>query len=197
MTPSRAFFTIGLAVAFLATTLMAASQMYAESPLAAGLPTRAIFHDWVYLVSRAAVIKHNWPLDDPSLSGTPLQYHYFMMVHAAAASATTGVELTVILLRLVMVPLGAVLVAQAYLLERGVTAVADMGIVPCFQQSLRRFQPACTCFILAITESASTQSICALARTWKISRICRARIATLVGHYQTRKIQAQSSTTKP
>jgi hypothetical protein len=119
----------GLALAFLATGLMAASQMFSESPLAAGLPTRAIFHDWVYLVSRAAVIKNNWPLDDPSLSGTPLQYHYFMMVHAAAASWTTGVEITSVMLRLIFVPLGIVLVMQTYLLGRIVSRTPWGGVV--------------------------------------------------------------------
>ena len=119
----------GLALAFLATTLMAASQMYAESPLAAGLPTRAIFHDWVYLVSRAGVIKNNWPLDDPSLAGTPLQYHYFMMVHAAAASATTGIELSALMLRLIFVPLGAVLVAQSFLLGRALARSPWAGVL--------------------------------------------------------------------
>jgi len=118
-----------LAVAFLATTLMAASQMYAESPLAGGLPTRAIFHDWVYLVSRAGVIKNHWPLDDPSLAGTPLQYHYFMMVHAAAASATMGIELTTLMLRLIFVPLGAILVAQSFLLGRAVARSPWAGVV--------------------------------------------------------------------
>ncbi len=113
--------SVGLGLAFLATVLMAASQMFSEAPLAAGLPTRAIFHDWVYLVSRAAVIKNNWPLDDPSLAGTPLQYHYFMMVHAAAASWTTGVELGAVMLRLVFAPLGAVLVAQAFVLGRSLS----------------------------------------------------------------------------
>jgi hypothetical protein len=126
---SHAGLALGLAVAFLGTVFMAASQMFAESPLSTGLPSRAIFHDWVYLVSRAAVIKNNWPLDDPSLSGTPLQYHYFLMVHAAAASATTGVELTLIMLRLVMVPLGAVLVAQAYLLGRRVARSPWGGVI--------------------------------------------------------------------
>jgi hypothetical protein len=120
---------LGLLVAFLATTVMAASQMFAESPLADGLPTRAIFHDWVYLVSRAAVIKNNWPLDDPSLSGTPLQYHYFMMVHAAAVSATTGIELTAVMLRLIFVPLGAVLVTQAYVLGRAVARSPWGGVL--------------------------------------------------------------------
>ncbi|PAW67052.1 MAG: hypothetical protein B9S34_06535 [Opitutia bacterium Tous-C1TDCM] len=113
--------SVGLGLAFLATVAMAASQMFSESPLAGGLPTRAIFHDWVYLVSRAAVIKNNWPLDDPSLAGTPLQYHYFMMVHAAAASWTTGVELGAVMLRLVFAPLGAALVAQAYVLGRSLS----------------------------------------------------------------------------
>lgn len=126
---SHAGLAVGLAVAFLGTVFMAASQMFAESPLSTGLPSRAIFHDWVYLVSRAATIKHVWPLDDPSLSGTPLQYHYFMMVHAAAASATAGVELTLVLLRLMIVPLGAVLVAQVYVLGRRVSRSPWGGVV--------------------------------------------------------------------
>ncbi len=120
---------LGLAIAFLGTAVMAASQMFAESPLAQGLPTRAIFHDWVYLVSRAAVIKNNWPLDDPSLSGTPLQYHYFMMVHAAAVSWTTDVEIMAVLLRLIFVPLGAVLVAQAFMLGRAVARSPWGGVM--------------------------------------------------------------------
>ena len=119
----------GLCLAFLGTALMAAGQMFSESPLVDGLPQRAIFHDWVYLVSRAAVIKNNWPLDDPSLSGTPLQYHYFMMVHAAAASWTTGVELTAVMLRLLYVPLGAVLVAQMFVLGRAVSRSPWGGVI--------------------------------------------------------------------
>lgn len=119
----------GLALAFLGTALLASSQMFAESPLAGGLPTRAIFHDWVYLVSRAGGIKNHWPLDDPSLSGTPLQYHFFLMAHAAAASWTTGIEITAVLLRLVYVPLGAVLVAQAYVLGRDVSSSPWGGVL--------------------------------------------------------------------
>ena len=129
ITGHHAAIAAGLGAAFLGTALMATSQMFAEAPLAAGLPTRAIFHDWVYLISRAAVIKNNWPLDDPSLSGTPLQYHYFMMVHAAAASWTTNVEITAIMLRLVYVPLGAALVAQAYLLGRGMARTPWGGVL--------------------------------------------------------------------
>jgi hypothetical protein len=128
LTAHHAGLCVGLGIAVLGTALMAASQMFAESPLADGLPTRAIFHDWVYLVSRAGVIKNNWPLDDPSLSGTPLQYHYFMMVHAAAVSWTTDIEISAVMLRLIFVPLGAVLVAQAYVLGRMVSRTPWGGV---------------------------------------------------------------------
>ena len=125
----HAGFCVGLVVAVVGAVVMATSQMFAEAPLAGGLPTRAIFHDWVYLVSRAGVIKNNWPLDDPSLSGTPLQYHYFMMVHAAAVSWTTDIEISTVMLRLIFVPLGAVLVAQAYVLGRMVSRSAWGGVL--------------------------------------------------------------------
>ena len=100
---------------------LAAGQMFTESPLANGVPAHGIFHDWVYLISRAAVIKNHWPLEDPSLAGTPLQYHYFMMVHAAAASWTTGLEISTVMLRLLYLPLSLALVAQVFLLGRAVS----------------------------------------------------------------------------
>jgi hypothetical protein len=126
---SHAGLAVGFAAALLGVIFMAASQMFAESPLSTGMPSRAIFHDWVYLVSRAAVIKNTWPLEDPSLAGTPLQYHYFMMVHAAAASATTGVEVTLVLLRLMVVPLGVVLIAQTYLMGRRISRSPWGGVL--------------------------------------------------------------------
>lgn len=118
-----------LSVIFLGTVVSAVSQMYSESPLVDGWPQRPIFHDWIYLVSRAAAIKQHWPIEDPSMAGTPLQYHYFMMVHAAAASWTTGVELTFVLLRLMIVPMGIVLVAQAFVLGRYLSRRVSGGLL--------------------------------------------------------------------
>lgn len=109
--------------------LSAASRMYAESPLIDGLPQRPIFHDWVYLLSRAATIKHLWPLEDPSLAGVRLQYHYFMLVHVASASVTTGVDVTWILLRLAVIPLGVVVLTQAYVLGRRLSSSAWGGVL--------------------------------------------------------------------
>jgi hypothetical protein len=118
-----------LSLLFLFTVVVAASFMYAESPLVHGWPQRPLFHDWVYLLSRAAVIKEHWPLEEPSLAGTPLQYHYFLLVHVAAAATSTGVDVTWILLRLAVIPLGLVLLCQAYVLGRRVEGSRFAGVV--------------------------------------------------------------------
>lgn len=113
--PGHAFALSLLGLFFVAS---ATSQLYSESHLVGGLPARTLFHDWIYLISRAATIKDHWPLEDPSLVGTPLQYHYFLLVHVAAAAKVTGIELSLLFLRLVVLPLGLVLVMQAYMLGR-------------------------------------------------------------------------------
>lgn len=129
LTARHALLALAMSALFLWTVLLAASQMFSESPLVAGLPQRPIFHDWVYLLSRAATIKQHWPLEDPSLAGTTLQYHYFMLVHVAAASWVTKLELGTILLRLMIVPLGGVLIVQAYALGRLVSRRAWGGVL--------------------------------------------------------------------
>lgn len=102
-------------VAFLAMATMAA-RIYAPAPLDAGRLLHSTHHDWVYLISRAAELKHHWPLEDPSMAGTPLSYHYFLMAHVAAATRVTGLEIPLVLLRLVYVPMAAALLMQAFML---------------------------------------------------------------------------------
>ncbi|MCI0464123.1 MAG: hypothetical protein L0Z62_44890 [Gemmataceae bacterium] len=105
-----------LAAGGLLVMFTAAAKMYAPAPLWGGLLLHVTHHDWVYLVSRAAEIKHQWPLEDPSMAGTPLSYHYFLMVHVAAASRVTGLEIPLVMLRLAVVPMGIALLAQVFLL---------------------------------------------------------------------------------
>lgn len=116
----------GLALLIMAT---AASQMYAASPLDGGRLLHSTHHDWVYLVSRAAEIKNQWPFEDPSLAGTPLSYHYFLLVHVAAASHVTGLEIPMVLLRLVCVPMGAALLAQVFLLGKLLGGSSRVGVL--------------------------------------------------------------------
>jgi len=103
----------GLLLLLMITT---AARLYAPAPLDAGRLMHSTHHDWVYLVSRAAEIRHHWPFEDPSLAGTPLSYHYFLLVHVASASQVTGLEISKVLLRMVSVPMGVVLLTQVFLL---------------------------------------------------------------------------------
>jgi hypothetical protein len=114
---------------FLALTVTAASQYYAAAPLLNGRLMDGTNCDWVYLISRATEIRVRWPLEDPSMAGQPLSYHYFLMVHLAASSSVTGVTLSTLLLRLVVVPMHAALLIQAFLLGRKVSKAAWGGVL--------------------------------------------------------------------
>lgn len=112
--------------------LTAAARMYAPAPLWEGKLVHVTFHDWVYLISRAAEIKHHWPLEDPSMAGSPLSYHYFFMVHLAAASWVTNLGIPLVMLRLATVPLGVALLMQAFVLGRTVGASVWTGVLAVF-----------------------------------------------------------------
>ncbi len=75
-------------------------------------------HDWVYLISRLAEIRTHWPWQDPSMAGSALSYHYFLLVHLAAAGEVTGQTSATLLLRTGLVPLLLVVLAQVYWLGR-------------------------------------------------------------------------------
>jgi len=50
-------------------------------------------------------LKHHFPANMPYVTGTPLQYHWYLHAHGAAASWITGIEPQVLLLRLLSLPL--------------------------------------------------------------------------------------------
>lgn len=120
---------LSLAALGLLLMITIAARMYAPSPLDEGRLLHSTHHDWVYLVSRAAEIKTHWPLEDPSLAGTPLSYHYFLMAHVAAASQVTGLEISLVMLRLAALPMGAALLMQAFVLGRLLANSARAGVL--------------------------------------------------------------------
>lgn len=125
-TPSVLF---GLAILALGVVLTIAAQFYAGAPLRGGELSTATHHDWAYLLSRAAEIKQHWPLGDPSLAGAPLTYHYFLLVHVASASLVTGVSLDLVTFRLFVLPLGAALIAQTFLLGKNTSGSLRGGLL--------------------------------------------------------------------
>jgi hypothetical protein len=124
---AHGFFVFALlSLAFVYT---AVGRFYAGTPLQYGGLATATHHDWVYLLSRAAEIREQWPLQDPSMAGQPLSYHYFFLVHIASSSWVTGVGTELIGLRLAVLPLGLILGAQAYYLGAALSGRALGGML--------------------------------------------------------------------
>ncbi len=139
---SRDFWTaVALAVVLLGIAVTAVSQLFIASPLVHGQLAANTLHDWIYLIGRAAEIKTHWPLQDPSMAGEPLSYHYFLLTHIAAASTVTGDSLAQLLLRSFVFPVGLTLVMQAYLLGRKLSGSQWGGVL--------------AAFLLALTEEVS------------------------------------------
>jgi hypothetical protein len=86
-----------------------ALAVFPGSPLP-GTGSVDYFIDYPRWISLAADAKHHWPIMDPSVSGEPLPYHYFINVHLAAAGQVTGLGLPLIYFRLFILPLTIVTV---------------------------------------------------------------------------------------
>ena len=87
------------------------------------------FPDYPRWIAIAADAKHHWPIEEPSVAGEPLPYHYFVYVHMAAASQVTGLDLPVVLLRLFILPLAVLLVLQLVVAGRSFARSAYAGLI--------------------------------------------------------------------
>ena len=76
------------------------------------------FPDYPRWIAIAADAKHHWPIEDPSVAGEPLPYHYFVYVHMAAASQVTGLDLPLVFLRLFILPLAVLLVLELVVAQK-------------------------------------------------------------------------------
>ena len=126
----RPWLICALAGVGLVMVVTTAAHYYVAAPLSPqGGLLAATHQDWIYLISRAAELKLRWPWSDPSLAGTPLSYHYFLMVHLAAASTVTRIALSELLLRLCVLPLTVALIMQGFVLGRALTHRAAGGVL--------------------------------------------------------------------
>src|SRR5204863_3045408 len=71
--------------------------------------------DTVFTISIAAEALHHWPVTLPMVAGQPLHYHLFAYMHMAAISQVTGIDLSVVILRLYEIPLLLLFALQLYL----------------------------------------------------------------------------------
>jgi hypothetical protein len=80
-------------------------QYFGTSPLPDRVASASYGLDSVWNLSLAAEAKHHWPITDPTVSGTSLNYHLFATFDVAATSQVTGLSLPLVLFRLWPVPL--------------------------------------------------------------------------------------------
>ncbi len=84
----------------------AAAVAFSQTPLPRDVGVGATYaDDTVFTISIAAEALHHWPVTLPMVSGQALHYHLFSYMHMAAVSQVTGIDLSVVVLRLYEVPL--------------------------------------------------------------------------------------------
>ncbi len=85
--------------------LYAAMVGFTQMPLPRDVASATHQEDTVFAISLAGEALHHWPVTLPVVAGEPLDYHLFAYLHMAAVSQATGIELSVVVMRLYQVPL--------------------------------------------------------------------------------------------
>lgn len=124
--PGRAIWVgAGLCMLLLA---YAAAVGFSQTPLPRDITSATYQEDTVFVISLAADALHHWPMTLPMVSGEPLNYHLFAFMHFAAVSQVTGIELSVVIMRLYEVPLLVLLALSLVLAGRRIGRTWGAGL---------------------------------------------------------------------
>jgi hypothetical protein len=102
---------------------------FTQTPLPRATGTVTYQEDTVFAISLAADALHHWPMTLPPVLGTPLHYHLFTFMHMAAISEVTGIDLSVVVMRLYQVPMLLLLSLQLVLAGKAVGRRWSTGLV--------------------------------------------------------------------
>lgn len=105
---------------------------FTTSPLPRDLGSATYHEDTVFGISLAAEALHHWPMTVPMVAGQGLHYHLFVYLHMAAVAQVTGIDLSVVVLRLYLVPLLVLLTLQLIWAGRHVARRVSVGFVAAF-----------------------------------------------------------------
>jgi hypothetical protein len=106
---------------------------FSKSPLPRDLGGGATYHeDTVFAISLAAEALHHWPMTVPMVAGEGLHYHLFVYLHMAAVAQVTGIDLSVVVMRLYTVPLLVLLTLLLVLAGKRVGRRLSTGFVAAF-----------------------------------------------------------------
>jgi|GEM_PF-3524397 len=101
---------IGAAV--LLAALVYGLNFFGDTPLPGLGKTVTNSQDLTWAISLAADALHHWPMTDSSVSGEPLPYHNFSILHVASLSQVSGIELPLAFFRLWCLPLVVLIALQ-------------------------------------------------------------------------------------
>jgi len=110
----------------------AASVGFTQTPLPRDLGSATYQEDTVFTIAIAAEALHHWPVTLPSVAGEPLNYHLFAYMNMAAISQVTGIDLSVVVMRLHIFPLLLLFALQLILAGRRVGRGSSAGLVAAF-----------------------------------------------------------------
>jgi hypothetical protein len=110
----------------------AAAAGFSQTPLPRDVTSATYQEDTVFTISIAAEALHHWPVTLPMVAGQPLHYHLFAFMHMAAISQVTGIDLSVVVMRLYEVPLLVLFALQLILLGRNVGRRLSVGFLAAF-----------------------------------------------------------------
>ena len=101
---------------------------FTVSPLPWETAVVSYHQDSVWNLAIAAEALHHWPPQVPSISGIALRYHWFANVDAAAVTQVTGLPLSLVMLRLALIPMLILVAIQFVGLARTLRASAWAGV---------------------------------------------------------------------
>ncbi|HLB20176.1 MAG TPA: hypothetical protein VK613_13725, partial [Gaiellaceae bacterium] len=127
---ARSLWVGGLLCCLLVVYVALAS--FTRSPLPRDLGSATYHEDTVFAISLAAEALHHWPMTVPMVSGQGLHYHLFVYLHMAAVAQVTGIDLSVVVLRLYSVPLLVLLTLLLVLAGKRVGRRLSAGFVGAF-----------------------------------------------------------------
>jgi hypothetical protein len=80
-------------------------EYFGASPLPERVHAVSYGKDAVWALSLAAEARHHWPVQDPTVVGQSLPYHWFASFDVAAINQVTGLSLPLVFFRLYLVPM--------------------------------------------------------------------------------------------
>lgn len=111
---------------FAVILIVLAGEYYSTQPLPESVGSVLYYVDVPWHWGLIGELLNHWPPTDPDIAGDPLNYHYFSHMHMAAISQATGLDPSVVLLR--VAPIAPLLSSMLLLCQLARALGARLGV---------------------------------------------------------------------